>query len=157
MPKRNCMVASMHPREANRSSSDEGDPTPTVTRVLEADVPVDELWRAVVDDAERSEWMGDSAIEVVPGGRGHVTDEDGTVRTVRVHDVEVDGDHRRVALVWWDDAGEASEVELVVSPAPRGSRLRVVERRLGGGVARATLFAGRSLDLELRCLALARV
>lgn len=103
-------------------------PDLTVTKQLDLDADTDEVWAALTDDEERERWMGgDTEIDVRPGGRGHVTDDDGTRREVLVHEVEVG---RRLTLDWWTDDDAPSHVEFVVVPTERGSRLTVTERPL---------------------------
>jgi uncharacterized protein YndB with AHSA1/START domain len=118
-----------------------------VRREAGFEVPVEELWDALVDDERRGEWLGDSQIDVVPGGGGHVDLGDGR-RWVRVSEVDPG---RRLSFDWWADGEEPSQVTFVVTPEGRGSRLRVIERRPAAAVAEASV-AGSMLDLELRFL-----
>jgi uncharacterized protein YndB with AHSA1/START domain len=133
---------------------------PEVTRSVELDADVDEVWRCLTDDDERSAWFGgDTRIDVRPGGAGRVVDPDGTHRSVQVDRVEPG---RRLGWRWWrDDDGEASDVEFVLEPVGPATRLVVTERRtavvgdvsacLTGGVA------SRLPDLELLLLTRVRV
>ena len=111
------------------------------------DVDADELWQAIVDDERRSEWLGDSRIEVEPGGAGHVDLDDGR-RWVRVDEVE---EGRRLTFDWWADGEEPSQVTFVVAPDGGGSHLTVIERRPAAPMARASI-ADRVLDLEAMLL-----
>lgn len=111
------------------------------------DVPAEELWDAIVDDERRSAWLGESHIDVVPGGGGHV-DLEGGRRWVRVDDVQ---HGRHLSLDWWADGDEPSRVTFVVAPDGAGSRLTVTERRPAAS-AQASV-AGRLLDLEWMLLA----
>ena len=111
---------------------------PVVTKDIDLDADTEEVWTALTDDDERRLWMGgDTEFDVRPGGRGHITDDDGTRRDVLVHEVEVG---RRLTLDWWTDDGVPSHVEFVVVPTERGSRLTVTERPLIP-VARADMRA----------------
>ena len=99
-----------------------------VTRELEVPVGTDEVWEALVEDDRRAEWFGgDTELDARPGGRGFVTDEDGTRRDVLVHEVEPG---RRLSFDWWTEDEVPSHVEFVVVPAESGSRLVVTERPL---------------------------
>ena len=102
--------------------------TPTVTRDLEVDTSAAEVWEALVGDGERAGWLGGpTEIDVVPGGRGYVTDPDGTRRDVLVDEV-VPG--RRLTLDWWTETGVPSHVEFDIASTGRGTRLTVTERPL---------------------------
>jgi len=138
--------------------SDERD-EPVVTRSVDLDATVDEVWTALTDDVERSAWLGgDSRIDVRPGGRGQVVEPDGSVRRVEVGDVDPG---RRLGWRWSPGTGGAtSDVEFVVEPLPRGARLTVTERRVGAHdvhASTAPTVTGRLLDLELLFLARSRV
>ena len=113
--------------------------TPTVTRELDVDADAHDVWEALVTDGERAGWLGGpTELDVVPGGRGFVTDPDGTRRDVLVDEV-VPG--RRLTLDWWTETGVPSHVEFEISPTREGSRLTVTERPLLP-VARAADTAG---------------
>jgi uncharacterized protein YndB with AHSA1/START domain len=123
----------------------------SVTRQIDVEVDPDELWRTIVDDEERAAWWGgDTELDLRPGGDGHATDPDGTIRRIRVDEVEPG---RRLAYRWWTD-DDASAVELVVLPRPDGSRLTVTETRAAHGALAPTLERGL---LELELLVLCRV
>lgn len=132
-----------------------------VTRSVELDAEVDEVWRCLTDDDERSAWFGgDTRIDVRPGGAGRVVDPDGTRRRVHVDRVEPG---RRLGWRWWrdDDDGDASDVEFVLEPVGPVTRLIVTERRTGvvGDVSACAAGAvgARLLDLELLLLTRVRV
>ena len=132
---------------------------PVVTRTVDLDATVDEVWTALTDDVERSAWFGgDSTIDIRPGGGGRVVEADGSVRRVEVGHVDPG---RRLGWRWAHPAGgEASDVEFVVEPLPRGARLTVTERRVGAYEVQASAtptVAGRLIDLELLFLARSRV
>lgn len=133
---------------------------PEVTRSVELDADVDEVWRCLTDDDERSAWFGgDTRIDVRPGGAGRVVDPDGTRRRVQVDRVEPG---RRLGWRWWsDEDGDASDVEFVLEPVGPATRLIVTERRAvptGDVSACAGAVVGaRLLDLELLLLTRARM
>ena len=96
-------------------------------KTADFDLTTEELWEVVGDPEGLAEWLGEEVdVEVTPGGRGRVVD-DGEVRELEVDEVEPG---RRLAFRWWpeDDETETSEVELVVVPLHRGSRLVITER-----------------------------
>jgi len=97
-----------------------------ITRTVETDLEVEDLWSLVADGDAWAEWMVDGAdIDVDPGALGTVVD-DGVARDVRIDRVEPS---RSVAFTWWPQArpDQPSTVELVVVPARTGSRLHVTE------------------------------
>jgi uncharacterized protein YndB with AHSA1/START domain len=108
----------------------------TVERALDMDVAMDELWRMISDADELATWLADEVdVEVVPGGRGRIVDDDVT------YDVEVEEVTTGERVVWWwapidplDDA-EPSRVELTISPTPTGGRLTIIESRPAATVA----------------------
>jgi uncharacterized protein YndB with AHSA1/START domain len=126
-----------------------------ITRSVELDADVDEVWRCLTDDDERSAWFGgDTRIDVRPGGAGQVVDPDGTRRRVEVDRVEPG---RRLGWRWWrDDDGDASDVEFVLEPVGPATRLIVTERRSAavGDVSACAVgdVCARLLDLELLLL-----
>lgn len=129
-----------------------------VTRDVELPAGADEVWEALTDDDRRAEWFGgDTEVDVRPGGRGFVTDDDGGRRDVLVHEVEPG---RRLSLDWWTDDEVPSHVEFVIEPTESGSRLTVTERPLiptaqvGRPQASAALSASGRLTRHLQ---LARV
>ena len=85
-----------------------------ITRTVDSELPVDELWDLVADGGGWQAWMVD----------------DGSA-----------GGDRRVCFTWWppDRPDFASTVELVVLPAPAGSRLRVTETYLSARTAATAL------------------
>ena len=92
----------------------------------------DELWEAITDSDQLSEWFGaDVDLDPRPGGDATFVGEDGEVRRARVEEV----DHgRRLAFRWWpEDEGDvaATRVELVVEEVGEdASMLTVVETGL---------------------------
>ena len=124
-----------------------------VTRDVELPADADEVWEALTEDERRAAWFGgDTELEVTPGGRGYVTDDDGTRRDVLVHDVEPG---RRLSFDWWTDTEVPTHVEFVIVPTESGSRLTVTERPL---VPTAHLSCSTAPLQRLACqLTLARV
>ena len=78
-------------------------------------------------------------LDIEPGGSGRIVDE-GEVREVEVDEVEPG---RRLAFRWWPerDEGEVSEVEILVLPAPRGSRLVITEQPASVSIGRQARLA----------------
>src|SRR5262245_40139610 len=106
-----------------------------VEREIELDATVEDVWRALTDEAELAAWLGDEVeLAVAPGGTGCVVD-DGLVRLVRVDEVD---EGRSLAFRWWDETGGgagASRVVITVMPGDRdgdggSTRLRVREMAL---------------------------
>lgn len=116
---------------------------PDVTRIrrtVETELAPDELWHLARDGDEWATWMVDEAdVTVAPGAGGSVVD-DGVTFTVRIDVVDDDGDDQRVGFTWWpeDRPDLASAVELVVLPAPTGSRLLITETQACAAPARTT-------------------
>ncbi|HSK97339.1 MAG TPA: SRPBCC domain-containing protein [Euzebyales bacterium] len=137
---------------------------PEVTRTVELDATVDEVWTALTDDEERAAWFGgDGWIDVRPGGHGEIRSPDGSLHRVAVDTVEPG---RRLGWRWSPEpGGPVSDVEFVVEQVPRGARLTVTERRVEiSGTGATGLQASvtpsvtaRLLDLELLFLARSRV
>jgi uncharacterized protein YndB with AHSA1/START domain len=134
-----------------------------VTRSVDLDADVDDVWRAVADPDERALWLDDP---------------DARARRVRVDEVTevtapTGGDAaRRMVWTWWHpgDEGDASTVSVVVAPRTGGGTRVVVTERLvapapatlrasasasaGGFRSRAAVLWGhRMLGLELLFLA----
>ena len=116
-----------------------------VEREVVVPAAVGEVWPAVTRGEEMSAWFGaDVELDARPGGRGTMRWADGTERHVLVEDVEPE---RRLAFRWLPFQRTAegnvqvvpsSRVEITLSPAPGGTRVRVVELpALGAGVPRA--------------------
>jgi|SRR5215208_911109 len=122
-----------------------------ITRTIDTDLEVDELWALVADDEGWARWMVDEAhVEVAPGSAGTVVD-DGVQRAVRVDELD---DHR-VAFTWWPEARPelVSAVELVVLPATGGSQLRVTEISLSASTVPAVAWDVRLMLLVAQALA----
>ena len=126
----------------------------SVTRHVELDLTVDELWAMIADGERWAEWLVDaSTVEVTPGADGTVVD-DGERRDVRVHTVE---HGRRIGFEWWTD-DERSEVELEIVPGDERTGLRITETfACADAIARASnAWDVRLLVLCLGTAALAR-
>ena len=126
-----------------------------VTRSVDLDADVDDVWRAVADPDERALWLDDP---------------DARARRVRVDEVSGGDAARRMVWTWWHpgDEGDASTVSVVVAPRIGGGTRVVVTERLvapapatlrasaaaGGFRSRSALLWGhRMLGLELLFLA----
>jgi len=124
-----------------------------ITRTVETELPLEQLWELVADGESWRAWMVDEAdVDVIPGARGTVVD-DGHERSVRIGAV---GDHQ-VSFTWWPAGDErlASTVELVVMPRPSGSALHVTERFPATLSASATTSTGIAWDVRILLLVLA--
>jgi uncharacterized protein YndB with AHSA1/START domain len=114
-------------------------PAAIVERSLDVDASPSELWRMIADPAELATWLGtDVDLVLVRGGRGRLTDDDGTVRHAVVEALDPE---RRLVLRWWradEGPAEASVVTMAVSPRRGGARLVVTEQCLGGPTPGAT-------------------
>jgi uncharacterized protein YndB with AHSA1/START domain len=127
-----------------------------VTRSVDLDASVEDVWQAVADPAERARWLDD---------------EDARSRHVRV-DESAPGE--RLVWTWWrpGDEGDASTVSVVLAPLDGGRTRLVVTERLSAlasvragdrherapvalSAARArlrTLWAARLVGLDVACL-----
>ena len=119
-----------------------------ITRSVELDAPVDDVWRALTEPALLADWL-DSAVDldVRPGGEGAIVEADGAVRRARVDAVEP---ARRLSLRWWpeDGTGPASMVELDLEATPRGTRVVVTETLLPSPSPSSSLGPTASLSAD---------
>ena len=85
-----------------------------VTRSVDLDAPVEDVWQAVADPEERAQWLDD---------------EDARSRNVRV-DEAAPGE--RLVWTWWrpGDESDASTVSVVLAPLDGGRTRLVVTERL---------------------------
>ncbi len=131
--------AENHPVE-NRAGDPVGDPDGTclddgrsATRfeqIVDLDASIEAAWAALSNPDELARWLGSSVeLDVRPGGRGRVVDDDGTVREVVVTAVD---DRRGIAWHWWSDDGELSSVELRIDDHEGQTRLHIVEMLVPG-------------------------
>jgi uncharacterized protein YndB with AHSA1/START domain len=86
-------------------------PDEQVTRSVDLESDVDEVWRAVADPGERALWLDDP---------------DAAARRVRVDEVDAGGaadPGRRLTWTWWHpgDEGAASTVSVVLAPLAAGA------------------------------------
>lgn len=129
--------------------SDDADRSTQTEHAIRLDASPDEVWSVIADDDELSAWLGtDAELDVSPGGEGHVIDDDGVLRRIRVEDVD---EGRSIRWSWWPDADEsgATVVEITIEPNEEGTEVHVVEiapsASVGGG------WSGRLMSMEL-CL-----
>jgi uncharacterized protein YndB with AHSA1/START domain len=153
---------------SSQAPTDQTDhPEPAVRREVLLDAPVDEVWRALGDDAGLAGWLADEVdLDVAPGATGTVRDAGGPLRPVRVDEVR---DGRGLSLVWADEAGVETLVDIALTPVGAGegvrgrTRLVVVELPVvavsavsvqatrvlvgapGGGASSPAASAGRAL------------
>ncbi|HZM30982.1 MAG TPA: SRPBCC domain-containing protein [Acidimicrobiales bacterium] len=110
-----------------------------VTRSVDLDAPLEDVWQAVADPAERAQWLDD---------------EDARSRHVRVDDA---APGERLVWTWWrpGDEGDASTVSVVLAPLDGGgTRLVVTERLTPLSASPVTLSAARA---RIRALWAARL
>ncbi len=108
-----------------------------VERSVHVDAPIDDVWSAIVDPGELSEWLG-ARVEldrpIGPGAAGEVVETDGSIRHLLVTGHEPG---RRLTWHWWREDDGLSSVEITARPDGDGTEVRVVEI-----VALATVTAG---------------
>ncbi|MCU1344239.1 MAG: hypothetical protein JWL70_505 [Acidimicrobiia bacterium] len=133
------------------------EPDTTITREIDLDMGVEELWPLVGEGERWADWLVEAGVvDVVDGGQGEVVDDDGTERHVLVERVEPG---RAVRFAWWPTDGPdlVSTVELVVVALPEGSRLRVTEVLASVAMASETQWDRRTLSLWCCVASLASV
>ncbi len=125
--KRNCRVAPMAedaddtretPEPPGSDETPASDGTAAVTRSVDLDATVDDVWRAVTDPAERALWLDD------PDARDRRVREDDRVA------------RERLVWTWWHpgDEGSASRVSVVLRPLDGGgTQVVVTESRPAAG------------------------
>ena len=97
-------------------------------QVVDLDASIDAVWDAISDPGELTNWLGSSVeLELRPGGRGRIVEDDGTVRDVVVTEVR---SREQIAWHWWSDAGDLSSVELRLDEHDGHTRLRIIETTL---------------------------
>jgi uncharacterized protein YndB with AHSA1/START domain len=106
--------------------------TDRIERELELPAPSEEVWEALTDPERLAEWLADEvSFDLRPGGDASFRDGD-TLRRGWVEEVSPPGSaagEGRLAFWWACDDEPATRVELTLTPAPGGTRLRVVETR----------------------------
>jgi uncharacterized protein YndB with AHSA1/START domain len=111
-------------------------------QVVDLPTSIDAVWEAITDPAELAHWLGSSVeLDVRPGGRGRIVDDDGTVREVVVTDVRYG---EQIAWHWWSDRGDLSSVELRVAEHDGHARLRIVESTLIAAAANDAMRADKA-------------
>ncbi len=114
-----------------------------VTRSVDLDASVDDVWRAVADPDERSGWLDDP---------------DAVARRVRV-DEAAPGE--RMVWTWWrpGEEGDASTVSVVLSPLDTGGTRVIVTESLPARAPapmQATMHATAQARADARATAVAR-
>ena len=100
-----------------------------VTRSVDLDAPVEDVWAAVTEADALSSWLdGDVEIDPRPAGRVSMVERNGTVRRGTVETVEPG---RELVFRWWSDDG-GSRVRFVIEPVDDRTRLTVVETEMSG-------------------------
>jgi uncharacterized protein YndB with AHSA1/START domain len=99
----------------------------TITRTVDLDTSLDELWALIADPEQLGSWLGDSVeIDLRPGGTGMVVDGDHQ-RQLRVDRIQT---NHGLAFTWWeaDDTSTQSHVVFEIGSGPYGgSRLTITE------------------------------
>ena len=99
----------------------------SVERNLVLDVPAEEAWRAIIDEAMLREWLApDVELDPRPGGALLCVMEDGEQRPGWVESVE---EGERLAFGWRRD-GLESRVEISLEQVGEGTRVTVTETGL---------------------------
>jgi uncharacterized protein YndB with AHSA1/START domain len=131
-----------------------------IRREIDLDADLASVWHALTDCDELSDWLGGPVeLEMCPGSRGTIVDDEGTLRRALIGDVDPE---RRLSLRWWPESGEVSEVTFELCPTEGGTRLVVTETPLEptsvqASVAKATYWEARLDTLWLRVSAAALV
>ncbi len=98
-----------------------------ITRSVELEAPVEDIWPALTDPALLGDWLdAEVELDVGPAGRGRLIERDGVVRTVEVEEVT---EARRVTYRWSpeDGSGPASVVRFELEEAVGSTRVIVTE------------------------------
>jgi uncharacterized protein YndB with AHSA1/START domain len=124
-----------------------------VTREVDLEAPLADVWELLTDVDELATWLADAAtLDVRPGGTG-TFEEDGRLRRVVVEEVDAG---RRLGLRWWTDGDEesASRVDFTLTESESGTHLTVTETFEAEASVHAAgvAWAGRLLGLEWQCL-----
>jgi uncharacterized protein YndB with AHSA1/START domain len=126
----------------------------TITREIDLDTSVDDLWTRVSDPEQLATWLGDSVdLDLRPGGTGVVVD-DGVVRHVLVEEISAS---QRLSFTWWEpgDPSSASRVVFAVgSNADGGSRLTITETLHDPAPRVVARAAAKKMRWEVRALSL---
>ena len=132
-----------------------------IERQVTLPTDLEAAWELLTRPDDLGAWLG-AAVDLrpVPGAAGVVVDHDGTARRLVVDEVD---EGRRLSWRWWPDGdgGEASRVEISLTPVDGETRIEVVEE-LGAVAPAARASAGeawshRLLHLEALLLVAAAV
>ena len=110
-----------------------------VTREVDLESSVDEVWELLTDSDELSGWFGDDvSLDATPGGEGTFV-EDGLVRRAVVEEVEAG---RHLSFRWWVDGDEesASRVAFTITETDAGTHLTVTETACAACAAAASVL-----------------
>ena len=114
-----------------------------VKRELEVEAPPEEVWEALTDPNELSEWFAnDVDLDPAPGGVGTFRWDDGDVRHAVVEEVVP---LERFAFRW-----EESRVVIELEEIPSGTRVTVVESPSAGWTTALELCAWSSVHDDRR-------
>jgi uncharacterized protein YndB with AHSA1/START domain len=154
----------MEPHSPRQTSPEPACETVQVERSVRIDAPCADVWRALCDADELSEWLGGEVVldrPLAPGAAGALRSDDGDRRLLVT---EVEPEHR-LAWLWWRESGELSTVELTTRPDGDATVVRVVEvvaldasaprtacRSAGGSRASFGVDVAGSWDLALSSL-----
>jgi uncharacterized protein YndB with AHSA1/START domain len=126
----------------------------SIERELLLDVPAEEVWKAVSDEAMLRDWLAaEIELDLRPGGAVLCRTEDGEQRLGAVELVE---EGERLAFRWQRDGAAQSRVEFRVEETDGGTRLTVTETKLEAKAA-AEASEGWRQRLEALRLALANL
>jgi uncharacterized protein YndB with AHSA1/START domain len=136
--------------------------TSSVTTTVTVEGGPDEVWELLTDGDELSTWLGDEVtLDPVPDGRGHLIDDEGVGREIRVDEVEPG---RSISWRWWPDGDDDQTTRVAIELVPGDDRteIRVTEWVAALHVVPvAASWSDRTLSAELtmlsRHLVLARV
>ena len=119
-------------------------PETRITRTVDLDASLDDVWRALTEPQLLGDWLDSSVeLDVRPGGEGVIVEADGAVRRACVDEVDP---ARRLALRRWPDdgSGPESKVELELEQIPDGTRVVVTETLTAPAPGSATPSASAS-------------
>ena len=128
----------------------------TIERLIDLDLPADELWALIATPEGWQRWMvAHAGVELLPGSVGTVVD-DGVARAVRIHDLV----GRRSVTFHWSEVGrpdDLSRVTLEIVETSSGRRaIKVTEQWLApSACADCPLRAADRWDLRACVLCLA--
>jgi uncharacterized protein YndB with AHSA1/START domain len=120
-----------------------------ITRHVTLDTDPADAWDLLTRAEDLEQWLGTEVVfDPTPGAAGSVVDHDGTHRRLVVDEV-VPG--QRLSWRWWDErdggAGEASRVEISITPSDSGALVTVIERPLPGPVPQSVVARAHATAL----------